>query len=514
MNLKSLLLTLLLVFLPLATAAGEEDDAAWRFSVSTTAGAGIGSHSPFWFTANRHGLVSMEPTSAMIRSTAVRPFAGTRRGFDWECGADVAALTGMGSDRTGVLQQLYGGVRWNCWEITVGSKEHASQGKDQRLTSGGMTWSGNARPIPQVRIGISDYVSLPRTNEWLQVKGFLSYGCLTDNHFQREFASQSRYSTYNQNALFNEKSAFLRIGNGRYTRWSLELGLEMDCMFGGELWEHDARLSSTDTDHLLFDQPETAGDFVKALVPLNGGDESTLSDQRNAAGNHFGSAHASLCYTFGNWKIRGYYEHYFEGRSGMTPWNGTYDLEGNHHVWIAYPWKDKLAGLEVTFPWNPYLNKLVFEYNTTRDQCGSIHHGASPNIPANIYGFGCYYYNSSYPSWQHHGHTAGSPLLYSPLYSESHILTLKHTRIRAFHLGLEGQPSPTLGWRMLATVNRSWGSYFDPLPNPEQTVSMLVEATYAPRQLEGWTGTAAVACDRSALIGNNAGLQVTLKRTF
>ena len=125
-----------------------------------------------------------------------------------------------------------------------------------------------------------------------------------------------------------------------------------------------------------------------------------------------------------------------------------------------------------------------------------------------------YYYNSSYPSYQHHGLTAGSPLLYSPLYNADHTLINTDTRLRALHLGISGDPTTTLSYRLLGTFVRSWGSYMDPLPDPQNTFSTLVELSWTPRRWSGWQGTAALALDRSPRLGNNVGVEIGIMKRF
>lgn len=485
------------------------DGESIQFAVSTNVNAGTGNYAPFWFTANRQGLSTTSPTGAYARVSAIRPFDEGKT-FAWSYGADVAAAYNYPSLFD--VHQLYAEARLFCWQLSVGSKEHWAQGKNPLLSTGGMTWSGNARPIPQVRFGIEDYTEVPFTSGWAHVKGFISYGKLTDNQYQRDFVRPATYSLYTQNALFHEKSAFLKIGNKEASPLSFEVGLEMDCMFGGELWEYSS--VREETDALLFNNPSTMKDYLKALVPLNGGENSTIADQKNAAGNHFGSIHFAGNYQTEDWKVRAYYEHYFDGRTGMTPWNATSDMEGNQHAWIAYPWFDGLSGLEISLPANPYVSTVVVEYNTTRDQCGSIHHTSTSVLPESIHGFALYYYNSSYPAYQHWGMTIGSPLLYSPAYNEDGVLINAHTRIRAYHLGLAGNPHAEWKYRILGTLVRSWGSYIDPLPEPANTFSALVEGTWTPNRLQGWDFTAALAADKGTIIGNNAGLQISLKKTF
>jgi len=520
----------LLLALP-AWADGEKvTTSPWTVTVGGVAHVGAGPHAPYWLTANRHGLSSVAPAGTYLRASVLRSSnlsETSARGFGWECGLDLAAGT-LNQSRLGltpsrgletgggqvVVQQLYAAVHYGPWWLSAGSREHGSQAKNERLTSGGMTWSGNARPIPQVRFGIRDYTSMPFIRgRWLAVKGFISYGRTTDDAFQRQRITPARYALYTQGTLFHEKSFFARLGSPE-AAFHVDGGIEMDCQFGGELWEHDIRLDPTAADRLLFANPHHADDFLKALLPLNGSEETTISDQNNAAGNHFGSLHLAADYRHNGWVARAYYEHYFDGRTGMTPWNATQDMQGQRHVWIAYPWFDALYGLELTLPRNPLVTTVVVEYNTTRDQCGSIHHSATSTLPATIHGFACYYYNSSYPSYQHHGLTAGSPLLYSPLYNADFTIINTDTRIRAFHIGVAGEPSSVLGYRLLATAVRSWGSYMDPLPDPQTTFSTMAEGTWTPSRFEGWTVTAALALDRSPRLGNNCGVELGVKKRF
>lgn len=502
---KALCLSLLL--LSLSHPAMGQEKGAVCYTVSARTTAGTGSFAPFWFTANRHGLASTSCNSGYVRATALRPFAG-KGGFDWAYGADIAAT--YNHTTTFIVQQCYTDIRYNVWQLSLGCKEHGPQGKNERLSTGGMTWSGNARPIPQVRFGIDDYVSLPYIPQWAQVKGFISYGRMTDDRFQEKFAGLSHHANYALKTKYHEKSAFLRLGNTQRQRIAMELGLEMNAMFGGELWNHtDGR-----NDELLFDNPSAVEDYLKALIPLNGGEDSNLNDQRNAAGNHVGSLHAILNYKGNEWSVRGYYEHYFDSRCGMTPWNDTQDCKGNQRTWICYPWKDGLYGLEITLPSNPFVTTLVAEYNTTRDQCGSIHHSISETIIGRVYGRANYYYNSSYPSYHHYGMGIGTPLVYAPLYNADHTLYMTNNRMRAHHLGIEGQPTDEWNYRFLYTLVTTWGSYTDPLTDPLTTQSMLVETTWSPRQWRSWKVTLALAGDRGGWMGNNVGTEIEIAKSF
>ena len=108
-----------------------------------------------------------------------------------------------------------------------------------------MTWSGNARPIPQVQIGIPEYVQLlPR----LGLKGEISYGWFTDNKYQREQVGEKYW--YTKSIKYHHKEGFLRIGIPK-GKWQLELGMTLDTnsedtrleVPNRETWATDGRIT-------------------------------------------------------------------------------------------------------------------------------------------------------------------------------------------------------------------------------------------------------------------------------
>ena len=60
-----------------------------------------------------------------------------------------------------VVQQAYVEGRWKKATLTIGAKEQPMQLKDNQLSSGSQTLGINARPVPQVRIALPDYWTLP-----------------------------------------------------------------------------------------------------------------------------------------------------------------------------------------------------------------------------------------------------------------------------------------------------------------------------------------------------------------
>ena len=142
-----------------------------------------GDHTLFWLNANKYGLSSLKTANGYLRGSIERPLSaddGRKWGIGY--GADIAVATGFTS--TLVVQQAYVEGRWLKGTLTVGAKEYPMELKNQMLSSGSQTLGINARPIPQVRLSLPDYWTIPGTKNWLALKGHIAYGKTTDDGWQ------------------------------------------------------------------------------------------------------------------------------------------------------------------------------------------------------------------------------------------------------------------------------------------------------------------------------------------
>lgn len=463
-----------------------------NYRAEATSTFGDGDNAPFWMTSNRYGLATNKNNSGYVRAGLFRS-VDTDKDRNWRVGygADLAVPFGM--DRNFVLQQLYAEVQWKALKLGAGQKERPLELKNQQLSSGGMTSGINARPIPQVRLELPDFWSIPGTKGWLAIKGHLAYGAYTDNQWQREHNAGDSRALYTANSLYHSKAGFLRIGNTDRFPLSLTGGIEMSCQFGGEAWNLADRY-----DHVGdFDPHQKLGssfkDFWNAFIP--GGHDSNDGDYNNAAGNQLGSWHLSLDYEGAGWKARAYMEHYFEDHSQM--------------FW-QYGWKDMLYGVEVGFPKNPILGTLLYEHLRTTDQTGSIYHDATPTLPVQISAVDDYYNHHVYGAWQHAGFSMGNPMLISPLYNNGPYITCRHNRVVANHFGISGSPCSQADYRILFTHEKSLGTYNRPLTDPQYGNFLLVEATYHPNWCRGLHVTAAYGQNGGKLLGRSHGGMITL----
>lgn len=500
---NKLLMITLILHMALPTLAGDELDKI-RYELESNITASTGKHTPFWLMSNRHGLSSLENNNGYLSAGLYRNF-DARRGLAWAYGAEIAGTWNHSAPF--YIQQLYADIKYNCWELSIGSKERWAEEKHRTLSGGGLTFAPNARPIPQVRFGINEYTSAPWLfNEWIQVKGHFSYGKYTDSKFLKDHVANAPSNTwYTKDILFHEKTAFLKIGNEAKSRFSIEIGLEMYTQFGGKFMITRSGMS----DSLRHDMPHGYKEYLKAFIPMAGGNNAPTMEQKNINGNFFGSWHFAANYHYSDWRVKIYYEHFYEDHSGLLGYYKCYHKIADQVKLVSYiPWYDGLYGCEINFPGNHFISSLVYEYINSRDQGGPIlNDWLDP-----IVGKDNYYNNSLYQSWQHWGMAVCNPHHLSPVYVEPATLKMPYTRIRSHHIGFEGFPTAQLGYRFIGSWSRHWGSYDDPLPEPQNQLSLMAELNYIPQQWSGWQFTGAFALDRSQLIGNNTGVMLTIRK--
>lgn len=448
---------------------------------------------PFYLTANRYGLGGIDNGYGYLRAGLFRA-AEADSTHRWRIGYGLDVAAGYGIDATAVVQQLYADFDWRALRLSVGSKERASELKNEMLTTGGLTASANARPVPQVRLELPEFWHIPGTHGWLAVRGHIAYGRFTDDRWQEDFHAPGK--SYSKGVMYHSKAGFLRIGNEERFPLTFTGGLEMYAQFGGEAWNigyrEDANSSGFAGDYV--DMNDGLKGFWNAFIP--GGSDARDGDIKNVAGNQVGSWHFSLGWKGHGWSVRGYAEHYFEDHSQM---------------FLEYGWKDMLWGAEVELPRNRFVSTLLYEHLRTTDQTGSIYHDATPQLPFQISGTDNYYNHQCYGAWQHWGQVMGNPLLVSPVYNRDGVIGIRHNRITAHHVGIAGRPTDEIDYRLLLTHVRSLGTYAAPVSDPIHANYFLVEAGYTPQWARGFGLRASVASNGGGLLGKSTGALLTLR---
>lgn len=515
MNVRHLIILCACAMCPSLTLLAQEKDGGaqrlaeglvWRAEAQATVSDG---QTPLWLNANKYGLSSLDDANGYLLSGIFRPLAtDSHRRWGVGYGLDVAVATGFTS--TLVVQQAYAEVRWLQGLLTVGSKEQPMQLKNQRLSTGSQTLGINARPVPSVRVELPDYWNIPGLRGIVALKGHIAYGKRTDDAWQKDFTHQQ--SHYTEGSLIHTKAGYLRVGNGKV---NVELGVEAGCEFGGKAFN----VSGVEPDGTV-ENNQNLSAFFHALVP--GGSDVTDGNFKNSEGNHMGSYVARLNIDQPQWTLGLYADHYFEDNSSMlhlsnNGWGKGEDADRKvDNRYFLYDMKDWMLGAEVRLKQCRWLNEVVVEYLYTKYQGGPVYHDHTPNVSEHLCGRDHFYNHYIFTGWQHWGQVMGNPLYLSPIYNEDRLLQVENNRFTAWHLGLGGQPTDRLDYRILATLQKSLGTYYYLVDDPKTEVSLLAEATYrfgSAKKTSQWYAKAAVGLDNGGLRGDNVGLQLTLGRT-
>ncbi|WP_062179985.1 capsule assembly Wzi family protein [Dysgonomonas macrotermitis] len=443
-----------------------------------------GDFAPFWLTNNQFGLGSAETNKEYLRINSLlnRNYGSGNSNVLLSVGIDMLVSHNLQSDF--YFHQLYADLKYKKALLSVGAKERYSLFKNKDLSTGGMTLSANARPIPQVEVSIPDFITVPYTKGYLQFMGGLSYGWFGDDKFKRKNVDDGYYA---EKVLYHRKYGFLKFE--KVPEWSFIVGAEMDTQWGGhfyhagEYWEKGSA---------------KIGDFFKVLLPMKGGGDSNLTDRQNIVGNVYGSTHFIVSHKRKDFTVKAYHEHFFEDHSGLFFKNMP----------------DGLYGIEVNLNKKGWLTGILFEYLHTKDQSGPFLWDKNDAIPVQVSGGDNYYNHVDYASLTNYGFVLGNPLLTSPIYNKGQSLTVYNTRLSSFNGGISGYIISDLKYRALVTYSRSWGTPFVPSRSIRNQFSSMLETVYTNRNLRDWTFSGAVAYDNSNMVGDNVGVQFKISKLF
>lgn len=465
--------------------------------------ASTGTFSPFYINSLRHGKI-ISPNNTLVEGKAWRPMELDKRfsysfGVDfltgWSSGTDYSfytAETGWGVHNLTPpriwLHQLYGEVKYRSLFLSAGLKERSSALLNERLSSGDLTESGNARPIPQVRIGFIDFQNIPFTNGWVQIQGEVAYGKMTDSDWWLDHYNYFNYHV-TKGQWFNYKRCYFRTKPSQ--PFSITIGLQAGDTFGGTRYAY--------REGQLTHEPQTTKitfkSLLNALIPMEGSGEAFYE------GNHLGSWDFMARYALRDGSIiKAYFQWPWEDGTGigrMNGWDGLWGLE----------WKNSPQS---TFP----IKGAVVEYIDMTNQSGPQHYapGDFPgeNIGSQATGCDDYYNNFFYNSYANYGMSIGTPMMMSPVFNTDGYLAYVATRMRGFHAALEGVLSPSLSWRVRGGYRIGYGNGHVILPSPIKSTSVAANLSWDIPQVKGLNLNAEIAYDHGTMPGSSFGTLITL----
>lgn len=491
----------------IAATAAMSAEVPVSYQAELTVNAGGGEFTPYYMTANKHGVLT-QSKNALLRASAWKETERDKR-FSYGFGIDLVGGWGSSvdylhsntvakgeSNTVGTpgrapsrfwIQQLYGEVKYRGVFLTAGLKQHGSALLNQRLSSGDLVESGNSRPIPEVRVGFIDFQDIPFTRGWLQIQGEVAYGKLTDNHWQREHYNYLGYHL-NQGALYTYKRCYFRTNPQQPL--SATFGMQLAGMFGGETkWYRNG---------VLIQQRKFSKgvkQFFKMFLP-------TESGTSFYTGSTLGSWDVMFRYRLPNdYDLKAYFQKPFEDGSGIGFLNG---------------W-DGVWGLELNTNSRGPVSGVVVEYLDFTNQSGPMHWDPDDTPGAGIKGRAegadDYYNNHEFNSYAYYGMAIGTPFMVSPIYNTDGWPAFLYNRMRGFHVGVEGEIVPGVDYRVLGGCRRSWGTGYIPLIEPKSDTSVMAEVTWQPEKVKGLSLKVQAGLDHGKLMGDNAGGCLTVRYT-
>jgi hypothetical protein len=95
--------------------------------------------------------------------------------------------------------------------------------------------------------------------------------------------------------------------------------------------------------------------------------------------------------------------------------------------------------------------------------------------------------------------TPGNALLASPIYNKDGDLRFKDNRVKAWHVGINGDITDRLSYLVKGSYREGWGTYTIPLINKHHSFDAMVQGIY---NLDAWQFAAAYAFDKGNIYGD------------
>lgn len=467
---------------------------------------GSGDFAPYHISSLRHGRVTSART-LLLEGAVAKPMDYDRRG-DFGFGVDLITdgASAVEYERynsagrewflhscrpsSARVQQIYAEGRWRSLFASLGMKEREPILVNPRLSSGDLMMSGNARPMPELRIGFSDFVDMPFTGGFLQVQMEVAVGKRMDDKWLRNHYNYFNYYL-SQGEWMNYKRIYFRSDPSRV--FSAMIGIQAVCEFwgsasmyrDGEVWETRVRR-------------KTLGSFLRSIIPNGDGREGFCE------GNHLGSLDVSGLYRLRSGaSLKAYLSWPMEDGSGFGKLNG---------------W-DGLWGLEYRAAQRGWLNGLVIEYLNFTNHSGHIHLNPADwpedfhRFPGHVSGSDDYYNHVDYNSYAYFGQSIGTPAMMAPIYNRDGYMRFVGNVMRGFHLAFEGSISENLDYIAKCSYRKAWGSGYMSLVSPIHLASFMVGADWRLPRTKGLKLNAQIEVDRGTMPGNAFGVALGLRWT-
>ena len=455
------------------------------YDLTTEASVGTGDYTAFQLVTNRHHILGTRSNTAYLRGAVNAEYAF---GKNLTLSGTIDAVASMHADHEIYLQQCYANLSYYSFFLEVGSRENRLVLRDELLSTGAFVKGTNAKPIPQVHFGTNDFWTVPYTKDWLQINFDFGYGKFMDDNYHKEmFRQENSYNSgYTVGTYYHQKHLYFRTNPAKH--FFTIVGIEQAVQFAGTRYGYEHNELTTKK------KPANLKAFWNVILPLGDGNYFENNSKEDwIFGNHVGMMTAQVGWNINNnHLLQIYLNNIFEDGSGIRKGNGWDGLWG-----VQY--NNKTISRQ-------YFRSAVFEYFQTTNQSGPLHwdSGDYPDpIRSQIHDFVTgndnYYNHYFYDGYAYYGMTPGNALITSPIYNKDGFLGFRDNRIKAWHLGVNGEITNRLSYLAKGSYREGWGTYFLPLPVKHHSFDAIFQGIY---NIGPWQFSAAYAFDKGNIYGD------------
>ncbi len=466
-----------------AEAAVDSARTTVTYDLSTEMAVGTGDYTAYQLVTNRHHVLGTRSNTAYLRGAV-----GVRHalGKDWTLSGMVDAIGSVHADHKVYLQQAYVNLSWKQFFLEAGTREEDQLVRDNVLSIGSFAKGTNAKPMPQVQFGTKGFWTVPLTKQWVQINFAFGYGKYLDNSYVKDKFNSGNNTCYMSKPLYHQKHLYIRSNPTK--RFFVLVGIEHIAQFGGTHYVLE------DGELVGKSKPENLKAFWQVILPLG---DSNYYENESAEdwvyGNHLGLMTYQVGWNINeHHQLQAYLDNIFEDGSGIRKGNG---------------W-DGLWGLQYTnkTPGRQYVRGAVVEYFQSTNQSGPLHwdpgdypEPARSAITTMTTGADNYYNHGFYIGYSYYGMTPGIALITSPIYNEDGYLAYRDTRVKAWHVGVNGELTDRLSYVVKGSYREGWGTYQLPLSKKHHSLDAMIQGSYT---LGPWRFSAAYAFDKGNIYGD------------
>ncbi|WP_158547904.1 capsule assembly Wzi family protein [Dyadobacter luteus] len=450
----------------------EAQDSTVLYSAAIYGAGSTSQRSSFWLHSNQYGTVSTSGNFALAKFAINKRYhPGNPRIIQWAAGIEAVASYGKQGDI--FLSDAYMAAKLGPVEVLAGQKKSITGIVDTVLTSGSLSISGNARPIPVIQIAIPEFYPLNFTGGFLSVKASYSDGLLNSSDINYGAARHI------PNTYFHQKSVYFRLGNEQM-KLNGYAGMNHQAVWGGESEIYPIQEISNSKAYW----------------------HTVTGTQYNhmRLGNHFGTIDLALKWKQENWTYFVYRQNVYDTGSLFKVVNFQDGLNG-----LSIKRTKRIT--EPYFVFNSFLLEMVYTKNQRNN---------NPMSGLGIYETANYYNHFIYRNgWSYYGRNMGTPLIANATDDRQDVRSTEFThnnRIMAFNLGA------TAAWLnsnllFRCTYSRNFGTYVNPLPYGKNQFSFIINGEHNLNGRRGLAIQLTAASDIGQLYRNSNSIMLGVKKT-